>query len=316
MRTIIRAVPQPPTVMPRVTETERVILANTAALAVYERGKPGPDRATVVLAHGWPDSHAVWDLVADRLADRFHVVSYDMRGVGRSAPALTPKPYTLDKLAADLDAVVTAVSPDRPVHLVGHDWGSVTGWEHLMTRAYDGHLASFTSLSGPNLDHIGWLLRQRPRRRHVRPLLGQMLKSSYTMVLSVPLVRTSMWRLGGGPAFRRWLRVTERVEGYPGPGLAEDAIAAVGLYRHNILARLRRPALRPVGLPVQLIVATRDHYVSPRLLDTMADWVPDLTRTEVAAGHWSPRTHPDRIASLVTAHVDAVEARADERTPA
>lgn len=299
-----------------VPTAERVILANSAALAVHERGMPGPDRPTVLLTHGWPDSHAVWDLVADRLADRFHVVTYDMRGVGRSTPGLAHKPYTLDKLAADLDAVVTAVSPNRPVHLVGHDWGSVTGWEHVMDPTYDGHLISFTSLSGPNLDHTGWLLRQKPRRRHLTVVLGQAVRSAYTVVLSIPVARTAMWRLGGATVFRRWLRLSEGVEGYPGPGLAKDAVAAVGLYRNNISARLRRPSLRPVGLPVQLIVATRDRYVSPRLLDTMTDWLPDLVRTEVDAGHWSPRTHPERLASLITAFVDTVEALAAERAPA
>ena len=37
--------------------------------------------------------------------------------------------YALPVLIEDMAAVITEVSPDAPVHLVGHDWGSIQGWE-------------------------------------------------------------------------------------------------------------------------------------------------------------------------------------------
>ncbi|MDX6204789.1 MAG: hypothetical protein QOF39_846, partial [Frankiales bacterium] len=44
-------------------------------LAVFEGGnRQGP---TVVLVHGWPDTHHLWGGVVDLLADDFHVVAYD-----------------------------------------------------------------------------------------------------------------------------------------------------------------------------------------------------------------------------------------------
>ena len=42
-------------------------------LAVIQRGDPA--HPTVVLVHGYPDTQAVWDELAELLADRFHVVS-------------------------------------------------------------------------------------------------------------------------------------------------------------------------------------------------------------------------------------------------
>ncbi|MCL2728894.1 MAG: alpha/beta fold hydrolase, partial [Actinomycetia bacterium] len=42
----------------------------------------GTARPTVVLLHGYPDSKEVWSEVARRLAPRFHVVTYDVRGHG------------------------------------------------------------------------------------------------------------------------------------------------------------------------------------------------------------------------------------------
>ena len=32
--------------------------------------------------HGYPDTQAVWALVVERLAARFHVVTYELRGAG------------------------------------------------------------------------------------------------------------------------------------------------------------------------------------------------------------------------------------------
>ncbi|MCE0447781.1 alpha/beta fold hydrolase [Streptomyces tricolor] len=102
-----------------------------------------PQQPTVVLVHGYPDSKEVWSEVAARLAGRFHVVLYDVRGHGRStAPRPLRGGFTLAKLTDDFLAVVDAVSPDRPVHLVGHDWGSVQSWEFVTVARTEGRIAS------------------------------------------------------------------------------------------------------------------------------------------------------------------------------
>ncbi|MDT5015361.1 MAG: hypothetical protein QOD39_1521 [Mycobacterium sp.] len=98
-------------------------------IAVYEQGNP--DGPTLVLVHGWPDSHAVWDGVVPLLADRFHIVRYDNRGVGKTS---VPKPvsaYARSRYADDFAAVIDAVAPGEPVHALAHDWGSAGMWEYL-----------------------------------------------------------------------------------------------------------------------------------------------------------------------------------------
>ena len=67
--------------------TERTVVSDSASLAVYERGEPA--KPTVVLVHGWPDSSDVWTPVAEQLSDRFHVVTFDARGVGGSSVHFT-----------------------------------------------------------------------------------------------------------------------------------------------------------------------------------------------------------------------------------
>jgi pimeloyl-ACP methyl ester carboxylesterase len=217
-------------------------------VAEYGTADPANGRPTVVLLHGYPDSKEVWSGVAGLLADRFHVVLYDVRGHGASG---VPEPlkggFTLEKLTEDFLAVADAVSPDRPVHLVGHDWGSVQGWEFATVAATEGRLASFTSVSGPCLDHSGHWLRDRVRRptpRRAAQLLGQGAKSWYVYALRTPVLPELAWR---GPLGKHWPTMLARAEklaadGYPTASLPEDAAHGVWLYRDNVRRRLRSRA--------------------------------------------------------------------------
>ncbi|CAM5632249.1 SDR family oxidoreductase [Streptomyces purpurascens] len=291
---------------------ERWVRTGEVELCVAEMGDPR--RPTVVLVHGYPDSKEVWSEVAARLAGQFHVVAYDVRGHGRStAPRPLRGGFTLEKLTDDFLAVADAVSPDRPVHLVGHDWGSVQAWEFTTVRRTEGRVASFTSMSGPSLDHFGhWINRRvkRPTPRRAGQLLGQGAKSWYVYLLHTPVLPELVWR---GPLGKRWPKVLERVEkvprgDYPTSSLPSDAAHGAWLYRDNVRPRLRRP--RPdahAHAPVQLITPLEDRFLSERLHDELEQWVPRLTRRTLPAGHWIPRTRPDQLASWIGAFVTSVE---------
>ncbi|MFB6566283.1 SDR family oxidoreductase [Streptomyces noursei] len=281
-------------------------------LCVAELGDP--DRPTVVLVHGYPDSKEVWSEVARGLAERFHVVLYDVRGCGRStAPRPLRGGFTLEKLTDDFLAVADAVSPDRPVHLVGHDWGSVQGWEFATVRRTEGRIASFTSMSGPSLDHFGhWIKKRmaRPTPGRAAQLLNQGAKSWYVYLLHTPALPELAWK---GPLGKRWPGILRRVEKvpdgeYPTASLPTDAAHGAWLYRDNVRARLRRP--RPdayAHCPVQLITPTGDAFLSQRLYDDLDQWAPQLVRRSLPAKHWVPRTRPDQLVSWIGAFITAKE---------
>ncbi|MCM9080541.1 SDR family oxidoreductase [Streptomyces sp. NBC_00160] len=287
---------------------ERRVSTGGIELCVVELGETG--RPTVLLVHGYPDSKEVWSEVAERLATRFHVVLYDVRGHGRStAPQPLRGGFTLEKLTDDFLAVADAVSPDRPVHLVGHDWGSVQGWEFATVARTEGRIASFTSLSGPSLDHFGhWIKKRmtRPTPRGAAQLLGQGAKSWYVYMLHTPVLPELAWR---GPLGKRWPAMLQRIEkvpagSYPTASLPSDAAHGAWLYRDNVRPRLRRP--RPdayAHVPVQLITPTGDAFLSERLYDGLERWAPDLLRRTLPAKHWVPRTRPDQLAAWITEFV-------------
>ncbi|MCK7623311.1 SDR family oxidoreductase [Streptomyces sp. RS10V-4] len=281
-------------------------------MCVAELGDP--DRPTVILVHGYPDSKEVWSEVARGLAERFHVVLYDVRGCGRStAPRPLRGGFTLEKLTDDFLAVADAVSPDRPVHLVGHDWGSVQGWEFATVRRTEGRIASFTSMSGPSLDHFGhWIKKRlaRPTPRRAAQLLGQGAKSWYVYLLHTPALPELAWK---GPLGKRWPGILQRVEkvpagDYPTDSLPTDAAHGAWLYRDNIRARLRRPRTDAYAhCPVQLITPTGDAFLSERLYDDLGRWAPQLVRRTLPAQHWVPRTRPDQLTAWIAEFVTAKE---------
>lgn len=294
---------------------ERRVRTGGVELCVAELGDAS--RPTVVLVHGYPDSKEVWSEVAARLADRFHVVLYDVRGHGRStAPLPLRGGFTLEKLTDDFLAVIDAVSPGEPVHLVGHDWGSVQSWEFVTVARTEGRIASFTSMSGPSLDHFGhWIKRRmrRPTPRRIGQLLGQGAKSWYVYMLHTPVLPELAWR---GPLGRRWPKILQRIEkvpagDYPTPSLPSDAAHGAWLYRDNVRSRLGRPRDDAYAhTPVQLITPLGDAFLSERLHDELERWAPGSVRRTLPAKHWIPRTRPDQLASWISEFVTVHEGRA------
>jgi NAD(P)-dependent dehydrogenase (short-subunit alcohol dehydrogenase family)/pimeloyl-ACP methyl ester carboxylesterase len=266
-------------------------------LAVHAEGDPV--HPTVILVHGYPDTHRVWDDVAADLVADHHVVRYDVRGAGGSGRPERVRDYRLEHLADDLTAVADAVSPDRPVHVIAHDWGSIQSWEAVTRPGAEARIASYTSISGPCLDHIGHWARHRmarPTPRHLAQLAGQAAHSWYIVAFPLPGLAPLAWQHG---LAARWDSVLRLIEGVtPRAGepraqdrrsvgeLAGDAVRGIGLYRANMLPRLLNPGQRPTRVPVQTITLTEDNYVSPALTEGLERWAPQLWRRTIPAGHW------------------------------
>ena len=281
------------------------VVSGDVRLAVYEYGDPSAE--TVVLVHGWPDTHAVWDDVVPLLARHFHVVTYDTRGHGASALPGPKEQFTLELLADDAVAVAEAVSPDEPVHLVGHDWGSIQLWEAVCRPDASERFASFTSISGPSLDHASsWLrgLAKHPTPRNLAALVRQIASSSYVFFFQVRRVPEAVLSRFGRRLWPLFLRATEGfVSPRLSPTLTDDMVAGVRLYRANMLQRLWRPDPRRSTVPTQLVVNTRDIAMTPAVFQGASDWSLDLTRVDLDRGHWLPVSEPDLVADLVTTFV-------------
>ena len=66
------------------------------------------------------------------------------------------------RFSDDFAAVIDAMAPGQPVHVLAHDWGSIGMWEYLRRPGASDRVASFTSVSGPGADHLAGYIRRRP----------------------------------------------------------------------------------------------------------------------------------------------------------
>ena len=276
-------------------------------LRVYESGPPGGP--TVVCVHGYPDDHTLWDGVTAELALRYHVVAYDVRGAGESGRPRGLQAYRLDQLLRDLAAVIDAVSPNGQVHLLAHDWGSVQAWDAVTGRLLLGRISSYTSISGPCLNHSDHWFRARVRRptpRALRELISQLRSSWYIGLFRLPLLPELAWRTG------LVQRVLARVEGAGTPA-AVNGVNGLQLYRANLMGHLAALPPRTTDIPVQVLAPQRDPFISLSLQTDIGRWVPNLAVRELPGGHWLPRTHPHTVARCASELIDYAEAGTQAR---
>ncbi|UWX97511.1 alpha/beta fold hydrolase [Arthrobacter zhaoxinii] len=269
----------------------RTVRSRGAELAVYEYGTPGAE--SVLLVHGYPDDHSVFDGVVNRLAADRHVITYDTRNAGASrvtgdgAEQLTS--YRLDLLVEDLYAVLDATGTPA-VHLVGHDWGSIQGWAAIQDPRAGGRILSYTSISGPDLGHFRRWFRTRLRSPRLWPqALMQALRSWYVAAFQIPALPDAAWKH----------LLTARYEKYAGRRIGDSGVRGLQLYRANMF---RSGGALPDGGyagPVHVIVPLKDPFLSPKLTEGLETHFPRVEVTKVHAGHWWPERRSEDFAALL-----------------
>lgn len=288
----------------------RVTSTDGTGLAVCEYGSPTDP--TVVLVHGYPDSSELWDGVVALLRDDFHVVTYDVRGAGRSDRPKRIRDYSMRQLSDDLLAVIDAVAPGGTVHLVGHDWGGIQSWESVARPETAARIASYTAVAGPSLDlsAVGMSAQRKRGELSPRESLGQLVKSWYILAFHLPFAAPLLWRHYLGRNWAQAFRRTEGVfppDGHPATTITADGIDGIKLYRRNMLPRLLRPRYRRVDVPlVQVGITLRDAFIAPDVYAELPGRMPELWIRRADATHWIPVLQPATVAGWVR---DAVEYR-------
>lgn len=246
----------------------------------------------VILLHGFPQCWYVWHAVMTRLGARFHVVAPDMRGYNGSDKPEGVSEYTLDKLGADVAALVGALGEEK-AHIVGHDWGGSVAWQ--VGAHHPERVDRLVVLNSP---HPGALARELKTP-------GQLLRSWYVFFFQLPLLPEAVLRL----IIRRGMSSTAAIPGaFPNEALDvyENAVSQPGAatamlnyYRAAMRsARTRLKEATPtISAPTMLLWGMKDRFLSPRLTDGVEEWVPNLRFERIEeSGHWLPDEAPGVVA--------------------
>lgn len=288
-------------------KSHMVVTSGEVELAVNSHGEP--HNPTIILVHGYPDSSTVWSPVVDILKHHFHVVTYDVRGCGKSTAPAWLWDYSLPRLSEDLQAVMRAVCPTQPVHLVAHDWGSIQTWESVTDHRLRARIASYTSISGPCLDHIGMWMRNglAAGKQHRKDVLGQLVHSWYVAAFQLPFLAPSVWRMGLDKAWPGIVKKMEGVDHQASASQRKDGVNGINLYRANMLPRISKPRLRQTDVPVQLLVPIKDKFVTPAMVESCYPYAHNVWRRDVDAHHWVVQSHAEWVANCVSEFVEFAE---------
>lgn len=256
-------------------------------------------KPALVLVHGYPDHQDVWEPMIQYLILDFYIVTYDVRGAGQSTVPKRIADYTLARLSLDLECVIDALLPNQKIHIAAHDWGSIQTWESVTDPKFKDRILSYTTISGPCLDHAAFLMRDQLRHQKSK-FLKQVVKSWYIAAFQLPFLAPTVWHFFTPERWGKILSRLEKTESLPlNQNISADGKHGVQLYRANFIPRLTRPRLRFAQCPVQAIVLNHDHFVSPELVDEISKWADDFERVALDANHWAVLSRAQEIAEYI-----------------
>lgn len=87
----------------------------------------------VLFVHGFPDFWYSWRHQMATLAPHFRTVAIDTRGYNLSDRPEGVDEYRMEKLLADIEAVIDDLGVEQ-VNLVGHDWGGAIAWQFALAN--------------------------------------------------------------------------------------------------------------------------------------------------------------------------------------
>ncbi len=260
-----------------------------------------PEHPALVLVHGYPDNQEVWEPIIAHLITHFYIVTYDVRGAGQSSIPKKIKAYALPQLSLDLDSVVTQLLPDQPFHIAAHDWGSIQTWESVTENKFKDRILSYTTISGPCLDHAAFWMRNQFKYQKPK-FFKQLMKSWYIVAFQLPILAPTIWHLFNPERWGKVLAQLEKKQDLPlNQNISKDGEHGIGLYRANFIPRLSMPRQRHAICPVQAVVLKRDNFISPELIDEIPKWAQTFERVDVDANHWAVLSRPEEIASYIQA---------------
>jgi pimeloyl-ACP methyl ester carboxylesterase len=303
----------------------------------------GPDDApvTIIFSHGYTLSQDVWHYQRKALASRARLVFWDQRGHGRTGtarpapgstapgstspgstspgstvpdPLADPVPVSIEKLGADLSAVLVATAPGGgPVLLVGHSMGGMTimalaaRQPELFGPKVVGTVLISTAASG--IDPAGWLPAPlRPVIRQAAPALlrgvshgrpAAIIERGREAAGDVAFLSTRYMGFGDSGVSPTIVDFLERT-------IRATPVQVVADFYLALLEHDQRAALDILGrVPAVVLAGDRDRLVSTRLAGEVAAGIPGAEFILVpGAGHQLILERPDIVNEAILALLD------------
>jgi pimeloyl-ACP methyl ester carboxylesterase len=253
----------------------------------------------VLLIAGLGDPIEAWQFQLNGLADRYHTIAYDNRGVGRTP--LPAGPFSVATMADDAAAVLSGLGV-ASAHVAGFSGGSVIAREltyrHpelVKSLVLVGTFARWDTLGRTAVNSWRWQAETAPSER-------AFLEAFYTWIYTPRAHEDGTVR-----------QIIDEVLKFPYPTSMETMQQTMDVY----LAHEDVDRLADIAVPTLVLTGELDLICPPRHGRVVADGIPGAA-FEVLAGeaHQPFQESPDAFNRRVDAFWQQVEAQIQQRTRA
>lgn len=285
-------------------DTESVTGSGGALLQVACYGHR--EAPIMLLTQEWGYEHTLWIEIVRRLSAQYRVIAWDPAGIGRSSRPFDGV-YSLDRLANDLQAVITAAGR-RPTLLVGQGAGVMINlrWCELFPQMVGPQVKGMVAIdgaAGPLLEVVANSTFLRSVRR---PLIDPLLRLSIIASPAFHLMNWASYLNGLGLLITRSLGFGQNpdraaVDYATWLGLRQaPSVVAKGL---QALIDAEAPSSLALGpLPVLAVASANNVLIKPASVKAMADKAGMAFETVPHAGHLSLLTQPEVYADAMLRH--------------
>jgi pimeloyl-ACP methyl ester carboxylesterase len=242
-----------------------------AELSFDDRGT-GP---VVVLVHGFPLDHTMWQHQIEALAGDYRVLSPDLRGFGRSTGASMTT--TMQRMADDLAAMLDGLGIAQPVTLCGLSMGGYVAWEFW--RKYGNRLGALVlcdTRAAPDSPEAA---------ANRRKVADDVMTSG-----PAPVAESLLPKLFAPQSLEKNREVVEQVR----RSIESADARAIAAAQRGMAARSDfTDRLGDIDVPALVLVGSEDAITPATEMRAMAEAMPRARFFEIAgAGHMAPLEDP------------------------
>jgi haloalkane dehalogenase len=268
---------------------------------VYATEIPG-ENLPIVLMHGFPDDHRIYDKLLPRLSPRW-AVAFDFAGYGRS-DRKDGAHFSPEDHGAEITAVLDAFGIDRVV-LVGHDASGPDAVAYsIANRRRVAGLVLLNTVCGnqPSLKLPEMVqLFADPQLK----TLADDLVADPNQLLWLLLRWGVQWQLDANDP--DGIARNSILPQFYGDDQQPDAIASIRAWTARLRGTLDQQdvlagsgALGHLQVPVSIIWGEKDQYLNSSLAAEIAALFPNPSVHLLPdAGHWPQHDQPDQVAELL-----------------
>ena len=263
-----------------------------------------PGGPVCVLLHGFPEAGFAWEQVIALLPETATIIAPDLPGYANSEPLDNDSDYAVPALVARMSQFIEKVAGDRPVTLVGHDWGGVIAWP---LAAFNPKLINRLVIL--NAAHPGAFSRELQNN------VEQREKSAYIHTLTAPdaakklidsdyALLTHMLRSRApDEEYIEKLKQSWSLPGRINAMLAYYRMLPQTIPDKDESVTLHIPDIR-ISQPTRLLWGKKDTAFCLQVTEALSAWVPDLTlEYHDDASHWLHREYPEWVAVRISEEI-------------